>query len=650
MCVKVTVEFRRSPRVKNGALILLVALCLSPGWHVSAWAAKPSPTDLLSRSEYNNVVISPTGEYMAITKFEGETARFLIYKMPERKLLVSTELGTRFEAARMAWASDHHMVVAPARRMFEDVKGITGELISINAKTGREQWLRLEDCEFCGISIVHTLPDDPEHIVVAASSHQFNEAHRVNVINGRFRRITKSPVRRSRFVADPSGKIAFAIGTNAQFAQEVHLKRGNKWELLETSTFGTETWTPFANGPATDTYLTWDSRGGGTRGLGLFDVKTRAHRMLYQFDEVDVGSVYRDAAYRVYAVRTDLHFPAIHYLNDSHPLARIRQNLSRSYPEDFVFFTSATRDNTQVIALVQGDRNPGKFILVDMKTKTVEDLFAFKPNLSREMLAPVTPIEIKARDGSTVYGYLTSAAETARPGPMIVYVHGGPHGPRDYWGYDPAVQLMAANGAHVLQVNFRGSGGYGLEYEKAGYGEWGGLMQDDLTDATRWAIAAKVADPARICIFGGSYGAYAALMGAVQEPDLYRCAVGTAGIYDLTIMDSKGDVSDSVAGIAYLREILGDDEDALKVRSPVHQADRIKASVMLVHGGRDRRAPIAHAQRMRKALQAAGQEVVWLTDGRQGHGFAGVTAQVELYEQIGAFLSEHLELDVSVVE
>ena len=582
-------------------LVVLLAL------HVAfAAAAKPSPTDLLGRFEYNNVQISPTGEYLAVAKMEGEDARFAIYQMPERKLTYSSNLGEKTEVAQMIWVNDDYLVVSPAQRIFRDVKVRTGELMSINAKTSKFQRLSLKDCPRCGGAILHTLPDDPKHIIVQGSFDQYAEAYRVNVYNGTFRKIARAAAPRGSFVADPAGNIIFSIGTNTENELEVHLKEGQKWELLERTAQDEEGWRPFANGAKPNTYLTWDSRGGGTRGLGLYNTKTKEHKMLYQFGEVDVGNVFYDHNYNVYAVQTDLHYPALHYLNDAHPLAKISKALQRNYPDDTITFTSSTRDSSQVIALIHGDRNPGNYFLVDLQAKKVELLFSRKPDLTPEMLAPMTPIEVKARDGGTVYGYVTSAQDTPKPGPMIVFIHGGPHGVRDYWGFNPAVQLMASQGAHVLQVNYRGSGGYGLEYEKSGYGEWGRLMQDDVTDATRWAIENKLADPQQICIYGGSYGAYSAMMGAAREPDLYRCAVGYSGIYDLTLMESAGDVRQRRSGIAFLRKVIGTDKDVLEANSPVSLAASIKAEVMLIHGVQDRRAPIEHAQRMRSALKRAG--------------------------------------------
>jgi dipeptidyl aminopeptidase/acylaminoacyl peptidase len=191
-------------------------------------------------------------------------------------------------------------------------------------------------------------------------------------------------------------------------------------------------------------------------------------------------------------------------------------------------------------------------------------------------------------------------------------------------------------------VNFRGSGGRGREFRMAGYQQWGHAMQDDVTDAVKWAIADGVADPKRMCIYGGSYGGYAALTAAFREPDMFRCVVGMAGVYDLTLQFTKGDVRTVTSGVNYLKKVLGTDMDELKRRSPVYNADKIHAAVLLLHGKDDQRVPIEHAYRMKAALEKAGNPPEWLTEWGEGHGFFNEANQTEAYEHMLAFFAKHL--------
>jgi dipeptidyl aminopeptidase/acylaminoacyl peptidase len=194
----------------------------------------------------------------------------------------------------------------------------------------------------------------------------------------------------------------------------------------------------------------------------------------------------------------------------------------------------------------------------------------------------------------------------------------------------------------VLQVNYRGSGGYGGVFERAGYREWGGKMQDDVTDATRWAVQQGVADAKRICIFGASYGGYAALEGAVKEPDLYRCAIGYVGVYDLPLMYKRGDVPQSTYGENYLKQVLGEDGASLWDRSPIAHIDRLQAKVMLIVGGADTRVPPIYGENLHYALDKARIEHEWLYERTEGHGFYEEGHRAALLTRLIAFLDANI--------
>ena len=449
--------------------LVLAASLSAPGLEA---AEKPMPMDLLDRVKYKGVLISPSGRHLAVNQMEGDDNWLTIYNWPEKTIASSFNIGDEKEFADVIWVSDTHVVVSLARKMFRDIKGRTGELNSIRITEGDTKIRNLGYG-----TILHTLPDDPDHVLISLSPDQFNEVYRLNVVNANTRRIVRGPVPYGAFVTTGEGEVLFAFGDSPDNEREVYARGKRGWDLVESFHIDERGWVPFAEGPIENTVLTWDSRGSesGTTGLGLYDYVKDEHRLIFGLEQVDLSTVYRDFNDRVYAVRSDHHFPRVHYLSQKHPLARIRAELEKLYPEDFVTLTSSTRDNTKAVAFVSGDRNPGQYILIDLQNQKVELIFALKPNLEKESLAEMSPVEVTARDGATVYGYVTSRADTPKPGPMIVYLHGGPHGVRDLWGFNPDVQLMASHGAHVMQVNYRGSGGYGIEYQSSGYGEWGGL-------------------------------------------------------------------------------------------------------------------------------------------------------------------------------
>jgi dipeptidyl aminopeptidase/acylaminoacyl peptidase len=262
------------------------------------------------------------------------------------------------------------------------------------------------------------------------------------------------------------------------------------------------------------------------------------------------------------------------------------------------------------------------------------------------------PIELRARDGMTLHGYLTlpAGAEGADEPPLVVYPHGGPYGARDVWGFDPAVQFLASRGYAVLQVNFRGSGGYGRAYEQSGYRRMGLQMQDDLTDAVEWVVGKGFADPGRVCIYGAGYGGYAALMGLIRTPKLYRCAIDYGGPVDLALLYrtnvAAGRYGSDDAARLWWSMTLGDPiEDAKRLRetSPVFLVDRIRAPLLVIHGQLDDRVSIEHYHRLTTALDEAGRTYETLVKERSGTGLHAQADQVELYSRVERFLEKQLQ-------
>ena len=629
-------------RLRSSKQITATVWAVAAMIHVAGEAqpaeAEPPPIALFTdRAEVATVSISPTGRYLAASIRQGDEAAFQVITLPEREVKVNFPLGTEREIARIYWATDDLLLVSPMRQALTlDIMGLTLELMTVHAETGETERVG-------GGSVIDILPDDPEHVLISASPNRFAQAHLLNLKSKSMRRVASGPAPYGSFVPNAEGKVVIGTGENENARMEVHYREGQKWRQIGRHDALGHGWVPARFGPRPGTFLTLDSRDAATTGLGLFDVATETHQVLLRHPQVDVTSLYYDFGRRnLWGVRFDPGYPKIMYVSRRHPLARQHTALAKMFPDDTVTFTSFSRDHSRLVAVVSGDRRPGDYMLVDAAAGQVDMLMARRPRLPQEALSPMQPVEFGARDGAKVYGYVKSAPDTPKPGPMVVYIHGGPHQVRDYWGFNADVQLLASRGYHVLQVNYRGSCCYGIPYERAGFGEWGRLIEHDVIDAVRWAVREGIADAGRICAYGNSYGAYSALMGAAIEPDLYRCAVGGAGIYDLTLLEKSGDIRQRRAGIAYLRQAVGDDDEKLRGRSPVYLADRIKARVLLVHGGGDRRAPPQHAQRLRAALREAGNEPEWLYETEQAHGFGGNEGRRLLYERILEFLAANI--------
>jgi dipeptidyl aminopeptidase/acylaminoacyl peptidase len=263
-------------------------------------------------------------------------------------------------------------------------------------------------------------------------------------------------------------------------------------------------------------------------------------------------------------------------------------------------------------------------------------------------MAPMKPVRYAARDGLEIPAYLTTPrGKAAKDLPLVVLVHGGPWVDGDAWGFDPEVQFLASRGYAVLQPNFRGTTRYGWKHFRASFGQWGLSMQDDLADGVKWAVEQGIADPKRVCIYGASYGGYAALMGLATTPGLYRCGVNYVGVTDLPffLTVSWADYSYSEFARHAARDMVGDPErDAQRLRdtSPTQLAARIKAPVLMAYGADDRRVPLEHGSRMKSALDRAGAKYEWMVMAGEGHGFRDPANQKTFYEAVEKFLAAHL--------
>ena len=387
----------------------------------------------------------------------------------------------------------------------------------------------------------------------------------------------------------------------------------------------------------------------GTLGLFVVDPDTVKKNLLYSDPDFDIDHAYSETSWlssldgkNLVAFQYQAELPQWIVVKKDAPEAGWLASLQDAFPGEAVRITSTTTDGAKAVVYVYSDTDPGQYFLYDTKAQKVQFLFATRPDIKPEDMAEMKPITFKSRDGLAIHGYLTLPKGGQKNLPLIIHPHGGPFGIRDEWGFDPEVQFLAYHGYAVLQVEYRGSGGYGDSFQEAGYRQWGGKMQDDLTDATRWAIDQGIADAKRVCIYGASYGAYASLEGVVKEPDLYRCAVGYAGVYDLVKMRGEAGYIQGQILKPFMVTTLGDDEKTLQETSPYLHVDKIKASLFLAHGGADYTADISHADELRDALDKAKKPYEWVYYRNEAHGFYTLDHNVDLYTKMLAFFDKNI--------
>lgn len=387
----------------------------------------------------------------------------------------------------------------------------------------------------------------------------------------------------------------------------------------------------------------------GTLGLYLVDPETLKKTLLYSDPGFDIDYSYSSTDWfdsidgkTLVAFQYQAELPQWIVVKKDAPEAAWLTALQEAFPGEAVRITSTTWDGSKAVVYVYSDTDPGQYFLYDTKAQKVQFMFAVRPDIKPDDMAEMKPVTFKSRDGLTIHGYLTLPKGGQKNLPLVIHPHGGPFGFRDEWGFDPEVQFLAYHGYAVLQVEYRGSGGYGTSFQEAGYRQWGGKMQDDLTDATRWVIDQGIADPKRVCIYGASYGGYAALEGVTKEPDLYRCAVGYAGVYDLVKLRAEAGYIFGRILKPFMVTTLGDDDETLKQFSPYLHVDKIKAQLFLAHGGADYTVDISHADELRDALHKINKPFDWVYYPKEGHGFYALDHKVDVYTKMLAFFDRNI--------
>jgi dipeptidyl aminopeptidase/acylaminoacyl peptidase len=494
--------------------------------------------------------------------------------------------------------------------------------------------------------VVDILEDDERHLILSHNRRDDSvfDVFRVDVATGEETLVARNPGNIVTWGTDHDGKLRVA-GTSDGVNTSV-LYRDS-----EDAPFATILTTSFKEA-VQPLFFTFDNRklyvasnrGRDKAAIFEFDpVTAREGALLAESPEADVEALFYSHKRKVLTSARWVTTKAQRKFFDPHTEAMYRDVEAR-LPGYEVTFTSSNKDEDKFIVAAASDRTPGKRYLYDSKARTLELLADIAPWLPESELAPMEPITFAARDGLTIHGYLTLPnGLPPRNLPVVVNVHGGPWA-RDVWGFNPEVQFLANRGYAVLQVNFRGSTGYGRRFWEASFREWGRKMQNDVTDGVQWLIGQGIADPARIAIYGGSYGGYATLAGLAFTPDLYAAGIDYVGVSNLmTFMKSIPPYWKPF--LAMLQEMVGDmdkDEAMLREASPVFSADKIKAPLLIAQGAKDPRVVKSESDQMVDAMRKRGVEVEYLVKDDEGHGFRNEENRFEFYEAMERFLARHL--------
>ncbi|MCA8902314.1 MAG: S9 family peptidase [Hyphomonas sp.] len=674
------------------ALLILVfcaALAPRPASAQTPAAPPPSLEDFLSETDFWNPELSPSGQFLAgVLRNKGEDMLVIMDLDNPEAQTPAQSLEDMF-VNWIEWTSDDRILVALSgymnialgRQMTrEEIETWTDKsraiprrftrLISIDRKT-REGAAMFGDSNrmannFSLGSVVDFLPDDPEHILMPARLNGDLDLFKVNVADGSFERVALGTGNTYAWYTDRNGEPAFRLNINDRgtiafvFAREDKQNGKIKWRKVRTIRLNDDSDSRAAldfkilfPGPtATTYYVSARPEGEEFAGIYLYDFEkdelldpvrvsdrldiedgffnpdTKELQGIYYFDDRLVIEMNDE--------KTDTHLKALNaYFN----------NEANVIPMD------SSRDGNRWLIMATGPREPVSYHVYDVDTATAIQIGFGRFRLEGKSFGATQVVEYAARDGLALRGYLTrpaNVAEGTNP-PLVVMPHGGPE-QRDYFDYDRDVQILVSKGYQVFQPNFRGSAGYGKSFVEKGHGQWGRAMQSDIDDGYDHLVAAGLADADRACIFGYSYGGYAALAAATLTPEKYNCIIAGAGISDLVKFlerERREEGRESEVYEVWSRRIgnLKTDKASIKAVSPADHADRVVRPLLIIHGKEDGIVDYEQAKIMAKALDKAGKPYKLVTLKESSHRYMPEDEELTYYNEIIDFLNQNLPVN-----
>lgn len=594
--------------------------------------------DFFRNPESSNYQISPDSRSISFTKPYKKRRNIFVaaggFDDPKRITSVTDRDITMY-----FWKGNRHIV------FLKDSGGDENyHLFSVDVKSRVQKDLT----PFPGAKaiIIDSLPDNDTDIIIGLNKRdpELFDAYKIDVDAGSLTLLAENPGNVARWVTDHDGKIRAGI-VNEGINRKLIFRDDENSEFKEILKFSfKDTLEPLI--------FTFDNRelyclsniGRDKAAIVKFDPRKAEEALVFERPDVDAGGLSYSRKRKVLLAFYYITWKLERNIVDKE-VEDIFSYLSKKLPDSEIYISDMDRNEENFIVYTMSDRSAGEYYLFDSRGKRLVKLASVFPWLKKEDLAKVLPIEYKTRDGLTIHGYLTlPKGKEPKNLPVVVNPHGGPWA-RDVWTFDPETQFLASRGYAVLQMNFRGSTGYGKNFYEASFKQWGKKMQDDITDAVHWLIGRGIADPGRIAIYGGSYGGYAVLAGLSFTPEIYACGIDYVGVSNIfTLFKSippywKLELEEFYEKVGHPET----DEALLKEISPVFHADRIKAPLFVAQGARDPRVNINESNQIVEALRKRGVKVQYMVKENEGHGFLSEENRLDFYRQMEKFLKNCLK-------
>lgn len=584
------------------------------------------------------VRISPDGSHLAWMEPVGRRLNVVVRRLATGETCQVTR-ATERDIGGYTWVSDQRLVYVQDSGGDENFR-----LFAVDRDGSNPLDLTPFDDVQCGI--VDDLEEDEAHILFQMNRRvaEIFDVYRLNVHSGEMSMVAENPGTIQSWITDHDGKLRLAVTTDGVNKSILHRStEQDAWRTVATYDFkeGAE---PLMFDFDNRSLFVSSNVGRDTAAIYRYDLASgREGALLFEHDEVDVSNLMYSRARKVLTgVSYEVERLKYHFLDEQR--ASIQSKLDEKLPGRENRVTGHSKDESIYVVHSGSDRTNGSYHLYDVKQDSIVELFELSPWLVEERMAPVEPIEYRSRDGLRIRGYLTRASDSAgQPTPLVVHPHGGPWA-RDSWGFDPGVQFLVNRGFSVLQMNFRGSTGFGRRFMEASFGQWGLTMQDDISDGVQWAIEQGIAAPDRIAIYGGSYGGYATLAGLTKTPELYACGISYVGVSNLfSWIEAIPPYWKPYLEMVY--EMVGHperDAERFRATSPLFSVDRIVAPLFVAQGANDPRVRKEESDQIVEALGERGVDVQYMVKENEGHGFHNEENRFDFYRAMERFLDRHL--------
>ncbi len=599
--------------------------------------------DFFRNPEKTAYQISPNGDYFSFLAPVKNRMNLFIQKRDSSQ---STQLTneTDRDISAYLWADNNYVLFIKDTDGDENYKLFKADIITGNTDC-------LTDFPNVRTEVIDALDDIPNKIIIGLNKRnpQVFDPYRLDLESGEMEMLAENPGNIQEWLFDHDGKLRVAVAivdgvnTNLLYRETEQ----DEWEVISEGTFK-ESFSP--------SFFTFDNKDlFGISNLGRdksvavkFSINEQEETVLFENEEYDVESLHYSQKRKVLTAASYTSWKRERHYFDKQ-MKELMQGIETKLEGYEISLAAQNKEEDVYIIRTYSDRSLGAYYLYEQKTDNIKKIVEVSPWLQENLLSKVSPIQYTSRDGMNIHGYLTLpmglTLKTAKKLPLIVNVHGGPWA-RDTWTFNPEVQFFANRGYAVLQVNFRGSTGYGRAFWEASFKKWGQEMQDDITDGTQWLVDQGIADPKRLAIYGGSYGGYATLMGIVKESGLYAAAIDYVGVSNLfTFMQTIPPYWKPYLDMMY--EMVGnpddkDDKEMMTKNSPVFHADKIITPLFIAQGANDPRVNIDESDQMVAALKKRNITVEYLVKEDEGHGFHNEENRFEFYHRIEKFLAEHM--------